>query len=161
MNVRLEGASRQPLRVVLDSALRSPPRSRIFDRDGPSLVLGVRDDVERRAALEGAGARVEILPAGGDGRVPLDRALRRLAELEMNEVWVEAGARLAGALLAAGFVDELLVYLAPCLLGSDARGLADLPALASLDQRLALRFTDVRPIGDDLRVTAAVLPKEH
>lgn len=161
LNVRLEGASRQPLRVVLDSALRSPPGARIFGRDGPSLVFGVRDDAARRAALLGAGAQVEILAADADGRVPLAAALRRLAALEMNEVWVEAGARLAGALFAAGLVDELVVYLAPCLLGSSARGLADLPALTRLDQRLALRFTDVCTIGDDLRVTAAVLPKER
>lgn len=161
MNVRLDGASRQPLRVVLDSQLRSPPGARIFERDGPSLVFAAHDDAGRRAALQAAGARVEVLGAGVDGRVPLDAALRRLAALEMNEVWVEAGARLAGALLAAGLVDELVVYLAPCLLGSDARGLADLPTLGSLDERLALHFTDVRTIGDDLRVTAAVLPKEH
>jgi diaminohydroxyphosphoribosylaminopyrimidine deaminase/5-amino-6-(5-phosphoribosylamino)uracil reductase len=160
MNVRIEGASRQPLRVVLDSRLRSPPRARIFDRDGPSLVFGIHDDAARRAALEAAGAQVEILPAAGEAHVPLRPALQRLAALQANEVWVEAGARLAGALLTAGLVDELIVYLAPCLLGSDARGLADLPVLQSLDQRLALRFIDVRPIGDDLRVTAAVLPKE-
>jgi diaminohydroxyphosphoribosylaminopyrimidine deaminase/5-amino-6-(5-phosphoribosylamino)uracil reductase len=161
MNVRLDGASRQPLRVVLDSRLRSPPASRIFERDGPSLVIGVHDDTGRRAALETAGARVEMLAPGADGRVPLEAAMHRLAALEANEVWVEAGARLAGAILAAGLVDELVVYLAPCLLGSDARGLADLPALTHLDQRLALRFTDVRTIGDDLRVTAAVLPRDH
>jgi len=160
MNVRLDGATRQPLRVVLDSALRSPPGARLFGRDGPSLVFGVRDDAARRAALVAAGARVEILPAAADGRVPLEAALRRLAALEANEVWVEAGARLAGALLTAGLVDELVVYVAPCLLGNEARGLADLPPLGSLDERLALRFTEVRTIGDDLRVTAAVLPKE-
>lgn len=160
MNVRLEGATRQPLRVVLDSRLRSPPQARIFGRDGPSLVFGVVEDAARRAALEAAGASVEILPrAAGEEHVPLAAMLRRLAALQANEIWVEAGARLAGAMLAAGLVDELIVYLAPCLLGPDARGLADLPPLQSLDQRLALRFSDVRTIGDDLRVTAAVLPK--
>lgn len=159
MNVRLEGASRQPLRVVLDSRLRSPPGARIFGRDGRSLVFATVDDAARRSALQAAGSQVEILPAGGDSRVPLEQSLRRLASLQANEVWVEAGARLAGALLAAGLVDELIIYLAPCLLGSDARGLADLPPLQSLDQRLALRFIDVQPVGDDLRVTAAVLPR--
>ncbi len=160
MNVRVEGASRQPLRVVLDSHLRSPPAARIFGRDGPSLVFGIEDHSQRRAALEAAGARVEILPAADGSRVPLRPMLQRLAALHANEVWVEAGATLAGALLAEDLVDELIVYLAPCLLGSDARGLADVPALQSLEQRLRLRFIDVRPIEDDLRITAAVLPKE-
>ena len=160
LNVRIDGVSRQPLRVVLDSRLRCPPRARVFDRDGPSLVFGIHDDAARRAALQAAGAQVEILPAEGATHVPLRAMLQRLAMLQANEVWVEAGATLAGALLAAGLVDELIVYLAPCLLGSQARGLADLPALQSLDERLALRFIDVRTIGDDLRVTAAVLPKE-
>ena len=109
--------------------------------------------------LQASGAQVEILPSGGGQQVPLRAVLQRLATLQANEVWVEAGARLAGAFLAAGLVDELIVYLAPCLLGSDARGLADLPALQSLDQRLPLRFIDVRPVGDDLRITAAVQPR--
>ena len=177
MNVRIPGADRQPLRVVLDSQLRSPPRARIFNREGPSLVFATAADPARRAALEAAGARVEILSAGagtdagtaagtgtgadGVARVPLRPMLQRLAALQANEVWVEAGPTLAGALLTEGLVDELIVYVAPCLLGPDARALAQLPPLRSLEQRLALRFTDVRTIGDDLRITAAVLPKEH
>jgi diaminohydroxyphosphoribosylaminopyrimidine deaminase/5-amino-6-(5-phosphoribosylamino)uracil reductase len=160
LNVRLEGATRQPLRVVLDSALRTPPGARLFRHQGPVLILAVRDDPARRAALEAAGAEVEILPADAAGRVSLTAVLRRLAEREANEVWVEAGARLAGAMLAAGLADELVVYTAPCLLGGDARALAELPALDSLEQRIELRFTDVRHFGGDLRVTAAPRPRE-
>jgi diaminohydroxyphosphoribosylaminopyrimidine deaminase / 5-amino-6-(5-phosphoribosylamino)uracil reductase len=159
MNVRLEGIIRQPLRVVLDSRLRSPRESRIFDRDGDSLVIGVESDDTRRSSLERAGARVELLPADPDGRVSLRAALEHLAAESANEIWVEAGATLTGALLAAGLVDELIVYLAPCLLGHEARAMAELPTVPSLDDRLALRFTDQRLIDGDLRLTARVLPR--
>jgi diaminohydroxyphosphoribosylaminopyrimidine deaminase/5-amino-6-(5-phosphoribosylamino)uracil reductase len=159
MNVRLDGITRQPLRVVLDSRLRSPPEARIFDREGPSLVIAVEQDNARRSALERAGARVEFLPADAQGRVPLRAALERLAAESVNEVWVEAGATLTGALLAAGLVDELIVYVAPCLLGHEARAMAELPTVASLHDRLALRFTEQRLIDGDLRLTARVLPR--
>jgi diaminohydroxyphosphoribosylaminopyrimidine deaminase / 5-amino-6-(5-phosphoribosylamino)uracil reductase len=154
LNVRLEGALRQPLRVVLDSQLRSPPESRMFHREGPSLVLAVNDDPARRAALNAARAEVEIMPADSAGRVTVRAALQRLAERSVNEVWVEAGAVLSGALLASGLVDELIVYYAPCLLGSGARGMADLPALTALDARLNFRIHECQMIGEDLRITA-------
>jgi diaminohydroxyphosphoribosylaminopyrimidine deaminase/5-amino-6-(5-phosphoribosylamino)uracil reductase len=154
MNVRLDGACRQPLRVVLDSTLRSPPGSRIFDREGDSLVIGVVDDAARRSALIGARARVEIAPGDSAGRPDLAAVLKRLGELGANEVWVEAGATLSGALLAAGLVDELVLYVAPCLLGADARPLAELPPLRSLDEKRPWRFCSCTMIGDDLRIIA-------
>jgi len=90
----------------------------------------------------------------------LQAVLARLAALGANEVWVEAGARLSGALLQAQLVDELVVYLAPCLLGPQAQPLANLPLLENLDERLALRFESVQQLGPDLRVIArrAALP---
>jgi len=154
MNVRLDGTVRQPLRVVLDSRLRSPPDSRIFDREGASLVIGVVDDAARRAALVAARARVELAPADAAGRPQLRAVLRSLAEQLVNEVWVEAGPTLSGALLSAGLVDELVLYVAPCLLGPDARPLAMLPPLQSLQQKLAWRFSECAMIGDDLRIIA-------
>jgi diaminohydroxyphosphoribosylaminopyrimidine deaminase/5-amino-6-(5-phosphoribosylamino)uracil reductase len=80
--------------------------------------------------------------------------LRRLAQLQANEVWVEAGARLAGALLHADLVDELILYVAPSLLGHCARALVELPDISKLDTRLQLKFTEITPIASDLRITA-------
>jgi diaminohydroxyphosphoribosylaminopyrimidine deaminase/5-amino-6-(5-phosphoribosylamino)uracil reductase len=153
LNVRIDGALRQPLRVVLDSRLRSPPTSRVFEREGPSLVMAAYDDAARRAALNAAGAEVEILPPDAHGHVALRAALERLAQRSVNELWVEAGAALSGALLSAGLVDELIIYYAPCLLGSNARGMADIPALASLDARLRFQLHENQQVGEDLRLT--------
>jgi diaminohydroxyphosphoribosylaminopyrimidine deaminase/5-amino-6-(5-phosphoribosylamino)uracil reductase len=86
--------------------------------------------------------------------VDLRALLSRLAGLQMNEVWVEAGARLSGALLQEGLVDEVLIYLAPHVLGSGARGMFDLPPLDSLGGRIRLTYTDARFVGDDLRLRA-------
>jgi diaminohydroxyphosphoribosylaminopyrimidine deaminase/5-amino-6-(5-phosphoribosylamino)uracil reductase len=157
LNVRIEEEARQPLRVVLDSTLRLPPQARLIEREGAPLVFTTAESLAAspaRAALAARGVRLEALPAESPGRLSLPAALRRLAELECNEVWVEAGGTLAGAFLAAGLVDELVVYLAPCLLGPQARPLAQLPAPASLAERLAFRFTECTPIGEDLRLIA-------
>lgn len=152
LNVRLPEATRQPWRVVLDSDMRLPPQARIVNREGPVLVFAAREHLARRAALEACQVAVEVLP-GTDTRPSLRTVLQRLAGLEMNEVWVEAGQTLAGALVRAGLVDELVVYVAPTLLGPDARGLLQLPPLAQLDQRQRWHYTDVASIGDDLRLT--------
>ncbi len=155
LNVRIEGASRQPMRVVLDSSLRAPLGARMFNREGAALIM-VADslpDLETRAEpYRRAGIKVEAVAPAAGGGLDLAAVLRRLAALEANELWVEAGARLAGAFLAQRLFDELVLYLAPCLLGSDAMPLAQLPQLADLDQRLALRYHEVSRIGDDLRL---------
>jgi diaminohydroxyphosphoribosylaminopyrimidine deaminase / 5-amino-6-(5-phosphoribosylamino)uracil reductase len=153
MNVRIPQSDRQPLRVVLDSALRTPSDSRIINREGKVLVIGVRDDAERRRSLERQGVEVLIVPAI-DTHPDLRAVLRLLAERGANEIWVEAGAMLAGAFIREQLFDELVLYLAPCLLGGDARPLAALPALADLDARTRLRFGECRRVGDDLRITA-------
>jgi diaminohydroxyphosphoribosylaminopyrimidine deaminase/5-amino-6-(5-phosphoribosylamino)uracil reductase len=152
--VRIPGSDRQPLRVVLDSALRTPSDSRVINREGRVLVIGVKDDSERRASLERQDVEVAILPAR-DGRPDLAQVLALLAARGANEVWVEAGATLAGAFINAGLYDELVIYLAPTLLGPDARALAAMLPLPQLDARPRLRFTDVRRIGEDLCITAA------
>jgi diaminohydroxyphosphoribosylaminopyrimidine deaminase/5-amino-6-(5-phosphoribosylamino)uracil reductase len=160
LNVRIDDATRQPMRVVLDSSLRAPPQSRMFDREGPALVFTASDDAVRRAELERRGVRVENVPRAHQGGLQLETVLRRLAQLHANEVWVEAGARLAGALLHAALVDELIVYLAPSLLGPQARALAELPEISGLEQRLRLKFTDVTRIGTDLRLTAVPIREQ-
>jgi diaminohydroxyphosphoribosylaminopyrimidine deaminase/5-amino-6-(5-phosphoribosylamino)uracil reductase len=157
LNVRIDGATRQPLRVLLDSELRVPPTARMFDREGPALVFTASADAARLGELARRGVLVESVPRSPAGGLDLAIVLRRLAEREANEVWVEAGARLAGALLDARLVDELIVYLAPSLLGPSARPLAQLPEITQLEQRLRLEFTECKPIGPDLRLTAVPL----
>jgi diaminohydroxyphosphoribosylaminopyrimidine deaminase/5-amino-6-(5-phosphoribosylamino)uracil reductase len=154
MNVRIPESDRQPLRVILDSQLRTPPESRVLDREGQALVIGAREEAHRRAALEKLGVQVQLLP-DASGRPDLRQVLQQLATRGANEVWVEAGATLAGAFVSAGLFDELVVYLAPTLLGPDARALVQLPPLAALAARPALRFTSCRRVGDDLCITAS------
>ncbi len=146
---------RQPLRVVLDSRLRCPPTARLLSLPGETAVLCAADAPDRRAALEAAGAVVAALPSEG-GRVSIGAALAWLAAREANEVLLETGPTLAGAALQAGLVDELIVYLAPHLMGDGARGLFRLPALERMAERIALEMVDLRQVGPDLRITARV-----
>ena len=154
MNVREIAMPRQPLRVVVDSRLRTPPGAKII-AGGGVLIASALDDQAKIQALRQAGADVAVLP-GSDGRVDLARLITLLAEREVNELMVEAGATLNGALLAAGLVDELVLYLAPMLLGDAARGLFTLPALSRMDERKNLALRDVRQVGTDMRVIARV-----
>jgi diaminohydroxyphosphoribosylaminopyrimidine deaminase/5-amino-6-(5-phosphoribosylamino)uracil reductase len=153
LNVRNVETPRQPLRVVVDSQLRTPPGAKILQ--GGALIVCANDDAAKRQALQDAGVEVLVLP-GAEGRVDLTRLLQTLAEREVNELMVEAGAALNGALLAAGLVDELVLYLAPMLLGDTARGLFALPALRSMEERRNLTLRDVRLVGNDMRVIARV-----
>ena len=144
----------QPARVIVDSRLRTPPAARTLGLPGTVLVFGRRDAPEAADALKRAGARVEIAP--GERRCDLARVMSRLGELQINEVWVEAGARLNGALLEAGLIDELVIYLAPRVLGADARGMFAIEPLESLAGRVELEFLEVRKLGKDLRITACL-----
>ncbi len=136
----------QPLRVVVDSHLRVRGDLRLLAEPGPVLIATA---VEPRALAD---AEVVALPDAG-GRVDLAALLRHLGERQCHEVLVEAGARLAGAFLAAGLVDQLLVYLAPKLLGSEGWPLASLP-FERLDEAIELDITDLRAVGEDWRITA-------
>jgi len=120
----------QPLRVILDTRFRTPPAARVLAGPGTALLFGAGADV-KRAALTAQGALLETAPLNA-GRIDLPAILRRLGELEINEVWVEAGPILNGALLAAGLVDELVVYLAPSVLGTSGRGMFELPPISSV-----------------------------
>ncbi|MDD2929241.1 MAG: bifunctional diaminohydroxyphosphoribosylaminopyrimidine deaminase/5-amino-6-(5-phosphoribosylamino)uracil reductase RibD [Sideroxydans sp.] len=153
LNVRID-TERQPLRVVLDSTLRMSPAARML-RSGRVLICTASQDMGTRAALERQGAEVLLLPDAA-GRVDLAAVMRALAQRGLNEVMVEAGRTLNGALLQAGLVDELVLYLAPQLLGDAARGMADLGELTGLEQRVDLAWRDVRRVGEDLRITAEV-----
>jgi diaminohydroxyphosphoribosylaminopyrimidine deaminase/5-amino-6-(5-phosphoribosylamino)uracil reductase len=146
-------ARRQPLRVVLDARLRTPASARLFGSGGEVLIMTAlaSADEARAAELSARGARVESLPAAAD-RLVLKAVLERLGELEANEVLVEAGATLAGALLRESLVDELLVYVAPTLLGPTARALVELPPLNELADAPAFTFIDMQQLGADLRL---------
>lgn len=148
MTVRDFDIGRQPLRVVVDSALRTPPDASIL----PALIACHHADPATRSALEHAGTEVVACPTT-DGRVDLLALLTLLAQRGINELHTEAGAALNGALLAAGLVDEWIAYLAPMALGDSARGLFTHAPHTTLDAAARFRITDVRPLGDDLRLT--------
>jgi len=158
LNVRVESARpRQPLRIVLDSELRTPPGARLFASDGPVWIFTLSSDGTRRAALQASGARVE--PMGAElrslapgRRLDLQGVLARLAEAEINEVQVEAGATLAGGLLRAGLADELLLYIAPILVGPQGRPLVELAQLTDLQAAPRLELIESCQIGPDLRL---------
>jgi diaminohydroxyphosphoribosylaminopyrimidine deaminase/5-amino-6-(5-phosphoribosylamino)uracil reductase len=145
---------RQPLRAVVDSDLRISPAARMLQHKGAAIYTAAQD-AHKIAALENAGARVVVLP-DANGRVDMLAVLRDLAASSCNEVLVEAGSVLNGVLLQAGLVDELVLYLAPQLLGDMARGMAQLGELTALDQRVELEWQDVRNVGRDLRIIARV-----
>lgn len=152
LDVRLPGATRQPLRVVLDRRLALPASARLLDPPGEVLVFTAARAMPGADALAARGARIESLPEGGRG-LDLAAMLARLAALEVNELMVEAGPALAGALLESGLVDEFVLYLAPALLGPEARPLAVLPPLADMRDRLGFDILDSRRVGADLRLT--------
>ena len=152
LDVRLVETARQPLRCVVDSRLDTPPAARLFDSPSPVLLLTASTDAARRAALQARGAEIVDVPQHG-GRLDLDAVLDALAARHVNELHVEAGARLNGALLRTGRVDELLLYVAPTLLGA-GRGMADLGEIQSLDAGLAFDFHDAAKVGTDLRILA-------
>ncbi len=154
LNVRDIPTERQPLRVVLDSRLRMSPAANIL-REGATLIYTACTDAEKRQALIDGGAQVQVL-ATVDGKIDVPGMLRDLGSRGINEVLVEAGRTLNGTLLHAGLVDELVLYLAPSLLGSAARGLADLGELTQLQQGVALQWNDIRQVGGDLRIVARI-----
>ncbi len=143
----LAGVLRQPLRIVLDSRLQTPPTAQLFSAAGPVLLVTTAAAAPRAHQFQN---KAELLQL--PGRQPDPAALLQvLAARDINELLVEAGPRLVGSLLAAGLWDELLLYMAPKLLGSTARPLAQLP-LAQLQEALALEFQDIKPVGDELRL---------
>ena len=140
-----EVAGRQPLRVVVDSRLRTPPAAKIIAGAGGVLIVAAR-------AGQVPGAEVVALP-GEAGAVDLAALLAHLGQRGCNEVLVEAGPRLCGAIVGAGLADRLVVYMAGKLLGSDARPLMHLP-LATMAEAVALNIEEIRRVGDDWRITA-------
>ncbi len=155
LTVRAVATDRQPLRVIVDSRLQTPPTARVL-RGGGTLIVAADDDAAAAEALRAAGAEILVL-ANTNGKVELSALMNVLGERGINELHVEAGSKLNGSLLREGCVDELLVYLAPCLLG-DAVRFAALPQVADLAHRRELHIQDATMIGGDLRVRLGVGP---
>lgn len=147
------GNWRQPLRVVLDSRLRLPPAARMLGLPGRTLVFTAVESGREWDALAAAGAELRRVPEADDG-LDLEAVLRALAGEEINDVLVEAGPTLSGALVGAGLADELVLYVAPSLIGDGGRALLHLPGVRRFADRLPLRIADVREIGGDWRVVA-------
>ena len=155
LTVRDVPTTRQPLRVVVDSRLQTPLTARLL---GPgALIAAAGVDAPRSVALRAKGAEVVVLP-NHEGKVELPALLQELARRGCNEVHVEAGYQLNGSLLDEGLVDELLIYFAPCILGDTAHGMFHLPPLANLAGRHNVKITDIRQIGDDVRLLARINP---
>jgi diaminohydroxyphosphoribosylaminopyrimidine deaminase/5-amino-6-(5-phosphoribosylamino)uracil reductase len=153
LNVRDVSTTRQPPRMVLDSRLEISLESRLVRSSATGSVVTIftaQHEIVKSAELGARGCEVVELPAF-DGKVDLAELMQELGRRQINELHVEAGARLNASLLQAQLVDELLVYLAPALLGS-GEGIATLPELEQLDAAIRFRFTDVERVGDDLRV---------
>jgi len=150
--VRLPGEWRQPKKVIVDTNLSTPTNANVFKLN-PDLVYiatGV-DDSEEHEALNAIGANIQVFPERR-GFMDLKAILETLAELECNEVLMEAGAGMNGALLEAGMVDELILYMCPSLLGDKARGMFSLPGISSMQERRNLEIVDSRMFGPDLRL---------
>jgi diaminohydroxyphosphoribosylaminopyrimidine deaminase/5-amino-6-(5-phosphoribosylamino)uracil reductase len=145
LTVREVETPRQPLRIVVDSRLETPPGARILKGDRVLVFSG------RAGKLENA--EVVALP-NQDRKVDLPGMLEELARREINELHVEAGSRLNASLVREGCVDEFLLYLNPSFLGDSAQGMFDLPALASLDERIKLGIVSLDRVGEDLRILA-------
>jgi diaminohydroxyphosphoribosylaminopyrimidine deaminase/5-amino-6-(5-phosphoribosylamino)uracil reductase len=149
--------SRQPLRIVLDRHLRVPSAARLFAAPGEVVRLTAAAEARATTGAAGrshttAGARIEAIAADADGRLNLEAALAWMGGAGLNEIWTEAGPTLAGSLLQRKLVDEVVLYLAPKLLGPDARPLAMLAEPLRLADVDAWRIDDLRQIGPDIRI---------
>jgi diaminohydroxyphosphoribosylaminopyrimidine deaminase / 5-amino-6-(5-phosphoribosylamino)uracil reductase len=151
LDVRLVDTQVQPLRVVVDSRLQIAPAARLLQPPGRALIYTASSEEARAAALRSDTVEVSRLPSDAHGKTDLAAVLADLARREVNELHVEAGEKLNASLLRAGLVDELLLYVAPRLLG-DGRGIAALGALGALADSLDFEFVDVERVGADLRL---------
>ncbi len=168
MNVRSAqyiDSQRQPDRLVLDSHLRMSPQAKMLALAGNThIVMADLHKTEKQGeiqALQAKGATIHFLQQALEKKasgpaLPLSAVMQLMNTLQYNEVLLEAGATLTGAMLQAGFVDELIIYMAPNLMGSEARGLFNLPGLDSMKQRIDLQIEDIRSVGRDFRITARI-----
>lgn len=158
--VRLNEATRQPLRVIVDSQLQTPVHSKMLEpstlKQSPLLIAYAHDAAQRSAHLTAAGA--ELMTCIDQlGKVDLAALMNMLAQRGMNDVLVEAGSVLNGALLQAGLIDEFIIYYAPKLMGSAVKGMFMLPELTQMQAVIDLQILDIRQVGKDIRLQAKPL----
>jgi diaminohydroxyphosphoribosylaminopyrimidine deaminase/5-amino-6-(5-phosphoribosylamino)uracil reductase len=153
LDVREVPTPRQPTLVVVDSRLQTPPQALLFQARRQVIVYAAVPHEARQRALEASGAAVVYRPEAASAKVDLTALLQDLAQREINELHVEAGHKLNGSLLRAGLVDELLVYLAPKLMGQGC-DMAHFGPLTDLAQAIALEFRSTAMLGPDLRILA-------
>ena len=156
LNVREVATPRQPHLVIVDSLLQTPANARLFDvADRRVLIYTARPDAAGAAALRARGATITELP-NDQGKVDLPALLRDLAREGVNELHLEAGHKLNGSFLREALVDELLLYLAPLMLGQGAQGLSNWGPLQTLADGIPMQFQTVQQVGPDLRVVARI-----
>ena len=163
LNVRLESSVlaegneiRQPIRVILDTQGRMPADAKLLDLDGQVLLL----TADKSRVVEHKNMLVEEVPVKND-KLDLHHVMNVLAKHEINDVHVEAGSVLCGALLNENLVDEIIVYMASHLMGDGAQGLFSLPDIETMQQRINLKIEDIRAVGDDWRITAKPITENH
>jgi diaminohydroxyphosphoribosylaminopyrimidine deaminase/5-amino-6-(5-phosphoribosylamino)uracil reductase len=156
LNARVDENVVQPVRVVLDTHLNTPVTAQMAKLPGRSLILTCAEDQKKQSALQQAGFEVYLLPCK-NGRLDLHAVLDFLAGQQINELLVEAGSVLNGALLDEGLVDEYVIYMAPCILGDQGRGLFNLPGLQQMADKKQLKLRDVRQVGSDLKLTYTLM----
>jgi len=165
LNVRLsaaelgidDGEVNQPKRVVLDSQLQTPLDAKLFKIEGDTLIITTKKDEALAQGFRSQGAEVLLLEKNESARLPLKTVLKKLAQREINEVHVEAGATLCGALIQENLVDEIIIYMAPTLMGADARSLLNFSGIDAMSDNISLEITDLRAVGKDWRISAKPL----
>jgi len=145
---------KQPLRVIIDTHLSTPADARMLSMPGKIVIFTASNSESVKSMLEKAGAHIIYLPSR-DREVDLPTVCQQLAEeYQINELLIETGATLSGAMLRAGLIDELVIYMAPILMGNKARGLFNLPDIERMNQHIPLSIVETRAVGCDWRITA-------
>lgn len=156
LNVRLglaDNEVQQPIRVVLDNHLSMPVDAKMLTLPGRTIIFTQEENLPQASELQARGAEVVAMPGNSDA-LSLSAILKWLADEGVNELLLESGATLSGAMVSEGLVDELIIYLAPHLMGNQAKGLFNLPDIKYMQQRIELKIEDIRAVGDDWRITA-------
>lgn len=151
----IQAGNSQPVRVILDSYLKLPATAKVIQQSGDVLVFSSSTDEQKITSLEQVGVKVMYIEKKSDG-LDLRDILKYLAELQVNEVMVEAGENLAGSFISSGLVDELIIYMAPVLMGNNARGLFNLPLIRQMSNKIQLNIKEIRQFGEDIRIIATL-----